>query len=305
MSFEVVSGQIVASFGRHCVVETEQRVRYLCTSRGKRNDYVCGDYVQIQPENDQQAVIETLKERSSLLYRQDAHKSKLIAANIDQVMLVFAPRPQPNEYLLQCGLVAAKAAGIRPILILNKQDLEEYNDCWQSLLKWSQYLNLTLVTACAKQGNISELMDHCMGKHSAFVGQSGVGKSTLINSLYPQARARIGELSFHNESGQHTTTHACRYSLNDSSSIMDIPGLQSFGLSHLSLDDLIHVFDEFIPLASSCRFDDCRHNQEPQCAVKQAALDGIILPERLLFWQELSQKQYSTKHYEKNKRYGI
>jgi ribosome biogenesis GTPase len=300
MSTELLRGQIVASFGRRCVVETEAGIRYSCTTRGKRHDYVCGDYVQIRHINAEQAVIESLEPRTHLLYRQDQHKSKLIAANIDQVMLVFAPQPTPNEYLLHCGLVAARAANIEPCLILNKYDEPQHAVYWTSWQRWSQSLGVRVLRASAKLGDVTEVRAHCQGRNTAFVGQSGVGKSTLLNVLYPEARARVGELSAHNAAGQHTTTHACRYRLDEQSSMMDVPGLQSFGIQHLDLDDLRHAFDEFTPFVSACRFQDCRHDQEPHCAVKQAAIDGAILPERLAFWQKLSREQHAKESYEKN-----
>jgi ribosome biogenesis GTPase len=292
-------GQIIASFGRQCMVETLDGKKYVCTTRGKRHDYVCGDYVVIRPINNQQAVIELLKPRKHLLYRQDQHKSKLIAANINQVMMIFAPQPVPNEYLLQCGLLAAHAADIKPCIVLNKQDLPKHAEFLSMLSKWESHLDVPVIATQACKKNVKLLRSYCMDHHTAFVGQSGVGKSTLLNALYPEAMARVGDLSVRNLGGQHTTTHACRYALDNQSSIMDIPGLQSFGVQHLELNTLKKAFFEFQPFVSECRYHDCHHDQEVQCGIKEAVQQNIILPERLAMWQQLSRIQYAKKSYEK------
>ena len=293
-----ISGQIVASFGFHHVVETETGQRYRCSVRGKRGNYVCGDKVEICLENEEQAVIEVLLPRYSLLYRQDKRKSKLIAANVDQIVLLFAPRPEPNEYFLQCGLLAARAAGIEPIVAVNKTDLLDFELYWERLDRWHHALGLMFVSVNAQKAELGKLPALLQGHHSALIGQSGVGKSTLLNALIPGAMAKIGSLSAHDVFGQNTTTYACRYALpNNAGSVMDIPGLQSFGLSHLSLDDLKKAFFEFEPYVEHCQFRDCRHDQEQQCGIKQAVQDGLILPERWSFWQSLSREHYGHKQH--------
>ncbi|KUM05259.1 ribosome small subunit-dependent GTPase A [Chromobacterium subtsugae] len=280
------TGQIIRSHGRRFIVEADGRT-YDCTTRGKRVDFACGDFVDILIQNQEQAVIERSRERSSLLYRQDDWKAKVIAANVSRILFVIAAVPSPNEELLGRCLIAAEAGDIEPVIVVNKCDLPETPAL---LAKLQLYVKLgyQLVTLSAKQ-DFSPLLPLLQGHTSVLVGQSGMGKSTLTNALLPDANARIGDISIALDSGRHTTTHAALYHLDESSHLIDSPGLQEFGLKHLQAADLIHYFPEMRQYIGQCRFHNCTHRVEPNCAIMAAAETGAISRHRLDLLQRLTQ----------------
>ena len=278
-------GQIIKSYGRHYIVETDGHL-YDCTTRGKRVDYACGDLVDILIQNKEQAVIESVSERRSLLYRQDDWKTKLIASNVTRILFVIAAVPTPSEELLNRCLIAAEASDIDPVIVVNKADLPETAALLNTLAPYQQ-LGYKLVQLSALD-DVSVIQPLLHGHTSVLVGQSGMGKSTLTNALLPHAQARVGEISEALDSGRHTTTHAALYHLDEESQLIDSPGLQEFGLKHLQAPDLIHYFPELRPLIGKCRFHNCTHRQEPGCAVKSAAAEGAIVPFRFEFLQRLT-----------------
>jgi len=282
------TGQIIRSHGRRFIVEAEGHT-YGCSTRGKRVDFACGDRVEILIQNKEQAVIEESLPRSSLLYRQDEWKTKVIAANVSRILFVIAAVPSPSEELLNRCLIAAEAADIDPVILINKADLPETAALVEKLQPYAD-LGYTLITLSAKQ-DMSPLLPLLDGETCVFVGQSGMGKSTLTNALLPEANARIGDISEALDSGRHTTTHATLYHLHElsaGSDLIDSPGLQEFGLKHLQASDLLHYFPEMRALIGQCRFHNCTHRKEPDCAIKQAASDGRISKQRLDLLQRLS-----------------
>ncbi|MEO4011136.1 ribosome small subunit-dependent GTPase A [Chromobacterium piscinae] len=281
------TGQIIRSHGRRFIVEADGQT-FDCTTRGKRVDYACGDIVDILIQNREQAVIERAHERRSLLYRQDDWKAKKIAANVTRILFVIAAVPTPNEELLGRCLIAAEAGDIDPVIVVNKSDLPETTAL---LGKLQLYVNLgyKLVTLSAKQ-DFSPLKPLLSGHTSVLVGQSGMGKSTLTNALLPEANARIGDISEALDSGRHTTTHATLYHLDENSHLIDSPGLQEFGLKHLNSPDLIHYFPEMRRYIGQCRFHNCSHCVEPNCAIITAAEQGAISKHRLDLLQRLSRE---------------
>ena len=277
-------GQIIRSHGRRFVVETEAR-EYDFTTRGKRVDFACGDRVEILIQNQEQAVIEALCERRSLLYRQDDWRTKIIAANVTRILFVTAAVPTPSEDLLNRCLIAAEAAEIDAVIVVNKADLPETAAYMQALEAYRS-LGYQMVTLSAKQ-DISALTPWLEGQTCVMVGQSGMGKSTLTNALLPAALARTAEISTSLDTGRHTTTHATLYHLNANSHLIDSPGLQEFGLKHIKASDLIYYFPEMRPLIGQCRFHNCSHRAEPGCAIKEATASGGIRPYRLNLLQRL------------------
>ncbi|MFC3532222.1 ribosome small subunit-dependent GTPase A [Vogesella facilis] len=286
------TGQIIRSYGRRFIVESGERT-YDCTSRGKRVDYVCGDHVDITVLNDEQAVIEGSHDRHSLLYRQDDWRTKLIAANVSRIFFVTATVPSPSEELLNRCLLAAEAADIEPVIVVNKSDLPETAG-WLDKLQPYQQLGYQLVTISAKQG-AEALRPLLQGHTSVLVGQSGMGKSTITNALLPEAAARVGEISEALDAGRHTTTHAALYHLNADSHLIDSPGLQEFGLSHIGATELAGLFPEMRDYLGHCRFHNCTHRQEPDCAIKQAGQEGRIRPLRLELLQKLVTQAINAK----------
>ena len=280
------TAQIIASYGRRFIVRTPASAVFEATARKKRVDFACGDWVRISPVNSEQAVIEDYLPRQSLLYRQDAWKTKLIAANVDKLFIVTAAVPAPNELLLQRALLAAEAAGIEAAVVVNKADLPE-TAAWREKLSFYESLGYPVAETCALD-NADNLRPLMQGHTNIFLGQSGVGKSTLTNALLGSDAARVGEISTALDSGKHTTTHAQLYDLNEETKLIDSPGLQEFGLHHLDAAQLLRYFPDLRHLAGQCRFHNCTHRAEPGCAVKNAAEAGAIRETRLAFLQRVT-----------------
>lgn len=283
---KLLTAQIVTSFGRRFQVRTAAGKTYEATTRKKRIDFACGDIVHIGHINQQQAVIEDYLPRRSLLYRQDATRTKLIAANVTLMLIVLAAVPTPSELLLQRALLAAEAADITPLIILNKADLPQ-NAEWLIKLSYYQSLGYKVINISALN-DITLLREHLQGECAILLGQSGMGKSTLTNALLGKEQARVGTISSALDSGRHTTTHAQLYDLNTESQLIDSPGLQAFGLHYLHTGDLLHYFPDMRTYIGQCRFHNCTHRQEPGCALKQALAEGKLKPERLRFLQNIT-----------------
>lgn len=283
---DLLTAQITASFGRRYIVRTPDGKTYEATTRKKRIDFACGDQVHINHINQQQVVIEDYLPRSSLLYRQDSTRSKLIAANVTLMLIVLAAVPTPSEMLLQRALLAAEAAQIQPLIVLNKADLPE-NDIWLQKISFYQGLGYELINISALR-DVKKLRNRLQEECAILLGQSGMGKSTLTNALLGNVQARVGEISTALDSGRHTTTHAQLYDLDKNSQLIDSPGLQAFGLHHLQIANLLSYFPDMRSYIGKCRFHNCSHRQEPGCALKQAVNEHKIEPERLLFLQNIT-----------------
>lgn len=283
---ELMTAQIIASYGRRFIVRTTNGINYEATTRKKRIDFACGDKVHIEYINEQQAVIEDYLPRRSLLYRQDATRSKLIAANVSLMLIVLAAVPTPSEILLQRALLVAEAAEIKPIIVLNKADLPE-NAVWLEKISFYQSLGYELINISALS-EVSQLRRRLQNECSILLGQSGMGKSTLTNALLGSNIARIGNISMALDSGCHTTTHVQLYDLDTHSQLIDSPGLQAFGLHHLQASNLVHYLPDMRPYIGKCRFHNCSHRQEPGCALKQAVIEHKIKLERLQFLQNIT-----------------
>ena len=287
-----LTGVIVKSHGRRFIVELAEGTCYDCTTRGKRTDYACGDVVYLTIENAEQGVISGHETRSSLLYRSDAFRSKIIAANVSLLVLVVAPVPTFSEELLACCLLAAEAAGIEARIVLNKADLPEVIQARQQLAPFVA-LGYPVLELSALQ-DVSPLRQWLQDQTSVLVGQSGMGKSTLTNALVPEAAARVGDISVALDSGRHTTTHAQLYHLDASSHLIDSPGLQEFGLQHIEPLALAGYFPDFQPFLGQCKFHNCLHLVEPSCALQQAVQRGELSEKRVAFYQRIFRSLQKT-----------
>jgi len=283
---ESLTGLVVAAFGRHFSVDTASGEIIACVMRGKKGGIACGDRVEYQLTTTGQGVIEAIKPRTSKLYRSDAFKEKIIAANVTQVIIVVAAIPSFSEELINRCLVAAESENIEVLIVLNKADLIEPTRSAMETLSLYRSLGYRLLPISALQ-DVSALRPYLQNHLSVLAGQSGMGKSTLLNALIPQARRATAEISEALDSGTHTTTHSQLYALDAHSAIIDSPGFQEFGLNHVPEENLAWGFIEFHPYIGQCKFSNCRHNQEPGCAVTQAAQQGKIQPRRLDFYQRL------------------
>ena len=272
------TGLVVASHGRHCVVETPDGRRTICHPRGKKLSVAVGDRVDWQASADE-GVIERIAPRRNLLYRQDALRSKTLAANLDQALILLAAEPPWPESLLARALIACEAARVTPLVALNKADLRApFAQAWQRLAPY-RAMGYTVLPTCAKkdQGEdaeapIAALTARLQGRATLILGPSGAGKSTLINRLAPGAAARTGAISQALGGGRHTTTTTTWYWLDAArtSALIDSPGFQEFGLRHIDPMQLAACMPDLQPHATQCRFHNCTHLHEPGCGVRAA-----------------------------------
>ena len=238
------------------------------------------------------AVIEGLLPRRNYLERSDAHKRKGIAANIDQVLVLAAVEPRASEEFLTRVLLIADAAGVNTLLALNKIDLPGADQARARLMIFvgagHELIEFSARPAHAAAPSAPKaLLERLQGRCTVLCGQSGMGKSSLVNALIPTAAAVTGELSSALSSGRHTTTFSRLYHIDTHSTLIDCPGMQEVGIHHLSHADLAAGFREFAPLLGHCRFANCRHVHEPDCAIRMQAAGGGISRERLALFQKL------------------
>ncbi|MBT9568135.1 MAG: ribosome small subunit-dependent GTPase A [Thiobacillus sp.] len=286
----LLSGLVVAAFSRRFIIETADG-ELACQVKGRHLRVVCGDRVVYRLEGDA-GVIEDVLPRTSLLYRSDAFKSKAIAANVTQLAVVVAARPSFSTELVQRCILAAEDQEIASLLILNKADLPETTSA-RERLKLLGRIGYPLLTLSALT-DVTPLRPWLEGHTTLLIGQSGMGKSTLINGLFPDADVLTAEYSEALDSGRHTTTHTRLHRLNAESAVIDSPGLQEFALQQLDAHALARAFVEFRPFLGECRFRDCRHESEPGCRLQEAAQTGEIDPSRLRLFQTLRQSQHKA-----------
>jgi len=258
-----------------------------CHTRTNLPVLITGDRVRWQADsNTGLGVITALHARQSLLTRPDRyHKVKPVASNVSLIVVMFAALPVPSMQLIDRYLVACQQADIPALLVLGKADLLTEND--PLLDRLAEYQALGYDTLCIRtDGDLSELQTHLNGHTVVFVGQSGVGKSSVINALMPDAMQRVNVISENSALGQHTTTttRLMPFDAHDlaQGALIDSPGIREFGVWHLSVDAIRAGFVEMQALYGTCRFRNCTHRHEPDCALRQAAARGEILERRLL-----------------------
>lgn len=284
-------GLVIAHFGVQVEVEDSEGQLCRCHLRANLPTLVTGDRVVWRAGNQGHGVIVAQLPRSTELCRPDTRgQLKPVASNVDQIVIVFAPLPHPHANLIDRYLIAAEHAGIRPLLLLNKADLlDEENAAFiDGLLSTYRFLKYPLLEVSAHDGaGMAALRAALDDRISVFVGQSGVGKSSLVNSLLPGVDLKVGALSELTGKGTHTTTTARLFHFPEGGDLIDSPGIREFGLGHVSRDDVEAGFIEFRDLLGHCRFRDCKHDREPGCALLQALEEGRIQPQRMASYRHI------------------
>ena len=284
------------SYGSQGVVELQDGRHLRCKYRRSVGRPYCGDQVTIEDAGDHSAVVSAIQKRRNVFMRADSRQRKqVIAANLDQVLVVVAPRPEPSRDLVERYLVAVHSLGIEPLIVLNKAELMATTaiSTDSPLVHLNAYRELgyqVLETSCKTQPGITALEAVLHDRTSILVGQSGVGKSSLANGLIPDLELQTGELSRVTGKGTHTTTTTIMYGLPGGGRLIDSPGVWEYGLWQMEQNDLDGGFIEFAPFLGHCKFNDCRHDSEPQCAVQAAVEAGSLAARRYQSYLRLLQQ---------------
>lgn len=297
-NIDVLKGTVIAAHGRHYLVQAGDK-KLQCVTRGKKSDVAVGDIVKLNLTSANQGVIEEITERKTLLYRSDQYKSKLLAANVTQLFIVVATEPGFTDDLVSRSLVAAEAAGVAVHIILNKIDVVASLERTRKRVAFYAGLGYPVheVSATAQpEETAAALMPLLIGQSTILIGQSGMGKSSIINLIIPDAAIAVREISAALDTGKHTTTFTRLYTMDEQTAIIDSPGFQEFGLYQLTEGMLERAFPEFEQYLGKCKFYNCHHSNEPECAIRTAVAAGEIAAMRhalyLQLLHESSQKLY-------------
>ena len=265
-------------------------------ARGKRQGYAVGDWVKASLSTDNtQGAIEGIHLRDNLFYRSEFNKQKNLASNIDQVAIICATEPSFADELLGRALICAHVAQIEVLIVLNKADVSELLPLARERLRLYAKLGYRVIEVSANQPDSlnSELIPALAGKTTLLMGQSGMGKSSLINALIPDANLRTREISSVLNTGKHTTTFSRLFDCDldgQASQIIDSPGFEQFGMAQFSVSQIQHAMPEFVPYLGTCKFHNCTHVHEPACAILDAVARGEIAEFRHEFYLRLLQQ---------------
>lgn len=296
------TGTVVVRHGSSLVVRDAENHLVPCDLRQNLGYPVCGDQVVWYPIGIGRGVVSAVLPRRSLLVRPDyVGREKPLAANVDCLAVVLAPEPAPSFYLIDQYLVAAAVLGLAPLLVINKSDYLE-GAAWEDFLaQFARYQRLGY-PLCAVSSHcpngLAALIPFLTARTAILVGQSGVGKSSLVKALLPDLMVQIGELSAATGLGRHTTSATSHYRLSCGGALIDSPGIRGFqGQGPATkAEDLIRGFPELMALLGCCRFNDCRHAEEPGCALKAAVAVGDVHPQRLAHYRHMLEQIPQKSH---------
>jgi ribosome biogenesis GTPase len=279
-----LEGLLITTFGASAELEDKEGNIIRCHIRKNADPVVTGDKVYWIPEQDGTGTIIGPMARKSLLCRpENAHKLKLIAANIDAIIVVTSPPPIFSEDMVDRFLVAAELLKIQPVILLNKADLLDDVAKKEMAIRLSDYEKIGCVviySSIVNRDGLNDLHAFFKNKRCVLVGASGVGKSSIIAALTEQESIRIGEISASSGLGKHTTTTTHMYHLPNGGELIDSPGVREFGLWHIKPEELLQGFSEFKKYSQRCRFRNCKHQTEPDCAIQDAILDNEVSDKR-------------------------
>ena len=287
---ELTNGRVISRYGKQAIVETScaHRIVHKCYIRRTIKSVVCGDNVIFRPsttnEERDRGIIEVVIDRKSELSRPDYYDGlKPIAANIDQIIAVSSIVPALSTHIIDRYLVACEHAHIQAVIVINKVELlneQELQVLTQSLNIYQKIGYSVIFASCVSQAGLTSLSDVLKDKVNVLVGQSGVGKSSLINQLLPNSQENVGEVSGNSGLGQHTTTAAKLIPFSLGGELIDSPGVREFGLWHLPVEDITQGFVEFRKYLGGCKFSDCKHKSDPGCLIREAVNKQEIDSER-------------------------
>ena len=288
-------GLVTESRRRHYSVLLDSGETVECVLKGRDTTLACGDRVRVARMAGGGS-IESALPRTTLFYRSDEFREKLIAANVTQVVGVVAPDITVDEELVNRWIVGAEAQGCRFVLAANKSDQPNF-DAFLARLQPFAALGYALLPISAKF-DMAALWPVLRGERTVLIGQSGMGKTTVLNAVAPHAQAKTAEVSEALSAGKHTTSQSTLYPLpeNDGGGwIVDSPGLKVFGLAHLEPERIAGAFVEIRPFLGHCRFRDCRHDREPGCAIWHAVGEGKVAPHRVALLQKLVEESKAVR----------
>ncbi|MCF6768445.1 small ribosomal subunit biogenesis GTPase RsgA [Thiotrichales bacterium 19S11-10] len=284
-------GLVISNFNETLDVESNDGKIIRCFQKRNLGYIVPGDFVLYahEPTKPHEGLIQAVIDRNNLLERPAPHgKNKAIAANIDQVFIVIATEPEPIGHYIDRYLVAVHSQNLTPIIVLNKTDLSINDDITQLYQTYQALGYKVLLTSSFNDTKLTPLINLLKDKNSIFVGQSGVGKSALLNALLGKEIVKTGHISSSNKRGKHTTTTAQLYHLPSGGNLIDSPGIREFGIWHLTEDDILHGFIEFRAFIGMCKFRNCNHQEKtPGCALVQAVNDQKITQQRFINYHRL------------------
>ncbi len=290
----ILKGRIIAHLGKALIIEDDEGQTSLCKKRTQLEQPAVGDYVEWIRTESNAGRVEKVLERRSLLSRPAKNgKVRPVAANLDQIVIILAVKPNIDAFLLDQYLIVCKFQEIAPLIILNKIDLldDESRQLTDELIRVYRKLDYEVIEVSAiEKTGLNTLRKRLQNETSILVGQSGVGKSTITNALLPDLELQTKTLSTASGLGKHTTTSSTMYKLPEGGNIIDSPGVNIFGLAHITKKNLAYGFREISHFADQCKYSNCMHIKEPKCAVKDNVESGKVDKQRYLRYLKLLEK---------------